>query len=271
MNPPTTALRFLINTSLRRWRSESSAVSLSRSSAPDVSRRRATRSSTSSQSAPVARLRPALHRKSVVTEFLNEPRESGHGAAVAFEAFLGGNSAGSRSSTSEYSSCVSSCMGVAVRKRRLRLAKWSGSASLLESVKPCRGQASRAVASGMVSLIYGGLSPSPPSSIARPFRIRPSTRNRVLLEKVKIFGLLLAFQIADSVGIQDIEGLIELRVHLELPLADQVGRDNDQHSLGAASGSKLLDHHTGFNCLAQADLVAQEKSVRVVGDDFVNH
>jgi hypothetical protein len=81
----------------------------------------------------------------------------------------------------------------------------------------------------------------------------------------------LAFHISDGVGIENGKTLVELGLHLKLPLTNQVGRNDYQDPSGTTPGPKFLEGHSGFNGLAQSYLVAQQETVRIIGNNLVHH
>ena len=82
--------------------------------------------------------------------------------------------------------------------------------------------------------------------------------------------MTLLLQVAHRVAVQDCDGLVELRFHLELPLPSEVRRNDDEDTISQPSCAKLLENHAGLDGLAQTHLIAQEIAMRIVADDTVD-
>ena len=80
---------------------------------------------------------------------------------------------------------------------------------------------------------------------------------------VAVFDRFAAFLVVDG------EGEVEAAQQLDEPLVDQAFRHQDQGALGAAAGQLLRGDQTGFDGLAEADLVRQQQPRRAArGGNF---
>lgn len=112
------------------------------------------------------------------------------------------------------------------------------------------------------------------SALARPgFVNHPGrrTQNAVSVRERVAIETAIILQETNNVGIQYSEYFVELGLHLELPLKYQVRWHNGEDTFSYAAGSKLFECHASFDCLTQADFVAQKKTMRIFGDYLVNH
>ena len=126
----------------------------------------------------------------------------------------------------------------------------------------------------MVRFVDNDKIPIRGSALARPgFVNHPGSRtqNAVSVRERVVIETAIILQETNNIGIQYSEYFVELGLHLELPLKNKVRWHNGEDSSSYSAGPELLECHPGFDCLTQADFVAQQKTVRILGDYLVNH